>query len=100
MKRKFHTVKFKKTVIKEAIKKEDCKEGNLVILAQKYGVSPSQISEWKQIAEKGIEEAFKDKRKKENKNDDEESLAKLLGKAYLVINKQKAEIDFLEKVLR
>ena len=95
--KKRHTLKFKAMIAKEAIIKEGTKEGNVIILAQKYGISPSQITEWRQIAKNGIEGALKDKRKIENKKEHEDSM-KMIGHLYAKVSKLQDENDFLVKL--
>ena len=91
MKRRKFTAQFKTKVVLEALKeRHSAKE-----LAEKFQLSPQQISTWKREFLENADEVFGGK-KKSKKTEAEEQKDELLK----VIGQQKVEIDFLKKVLR
>ena len=90
MTRRKFTSKFKTKVALEAIKERE----SLSVLAQKYGVIPQQITNWKREFLAGADSVFKSKTKtkKTELEEKEEALLKIIGQ-------QKVEIDFLKHAL-
>lgn len=90
MKRRKFTAKFKTKVVLEALKeRQSIKE-----LAERYQVSPQQISTWKREFMEKAEQVFggsKGSLKSEAEKKEDELLR--------VIGQQKVEIDFLKKNL-
>lgn len=91
MTRKKYTSKFKFKVVLEALKERQ----TLAELAQKYKVTPQQISQWKRaFLDEG--DAVFEKGKSSKKSEAEEEKDKLLK----IIGEQKVAIDFLNQSLR
>ena len=90
MTRRKFTSTFKTKVVLEALKERN----TTTELAEKYKVSPQQISTWKREFVNNAEQVFgsKKKSKKDAAQEEKESLLKVIGQ-------QKVEIDFLKKVL-
>jgi transposase len=84
------TAAFKKKVAIEALREVQTLSG----LAQKFGVHPIQISNWKRELIEGAETIFQDKRRSRNKAavEEKEALERKVGQLSL-------EIDFLKKKL-
>ena len=61
-------------------------------LASLYGVHPTQIKQWKTIAEKGLPDLFTDKRRKH-----EQSQEELVESLYKQVGKKEVENDWLKK---
>ena len=91
MTRKKYTSKFKFKVVLEALKERE----SLAELAQKYKVSPQQISLWKRYFLLDGENVFSSKTKSK-KTEIQEEKQKLLR----IIGEQKVAIDFLEETLK
>ena len=91
MTRRKFTSEFKTKVVLEALKERK----SLPELAQKFDLSPQQISQWKREFINNAELVFESK-KKSKKEEAESHQDKLLK----VIGQQKVEIDFLKKNLR
>jgi len=91
MKRRKFTSQFKSKVVLEALKERS----TLAELAQKFELTPQQISTWKRefIARSG--ELFEGKVKSKKEEQEEEKLSLLQ-----TIGQQKVEIDFLKKKLK
>lgn len=88
-KRKF-TAKFKTKVVLEALKEQE----KLSDIAQKYKLSPSQISTWKRQFLDGAEGVFNTgKSIKSEEQNEKDQLLRTIGEL-------KVENDFLKKVLR
>ena len=89
MTRKKYTSKFK--VVLEALKERE----SLAELAQKYKVSPQQISLWKRSFLLDGENVFssKTKSKKTEIQEEKQQLLRIIGE-------QKVAIDFLEETLK
>ena len=88
MKRRKFTAKFKTKVVLEALKeRHSAKE-----LAERFKLSPQQISTWKREFIEGAEQVFDGT--KSVKSEEEERQDELLR----VIGEQKVEIDFLKNV--
>lgn len=91
MTRKKHTSKFKFKVVLEALKERQ----TLAELAQKFNVTPQQISQWKRaFLDEG--DAVFEKGKPSKKSEADEEKDKLLR----IIGEQKVAIDFLNQSLR
>ena len=90
MTRRKFTPTFKTKVVLEALKERQTTNE----LAQKYDVSPQQISTWKREFINNASQVFgsKKKSKKDAAQEEKESLLKVIGQ-------QKVEIDFLKKAL-
>ena len=90
MTRRKFTPKFKNKVVLEALKERS----SLAILAQKYEVSPQQITNWKKEFLDESKSIFdkKSKSKKTESQEKEDDLHKIIGQ-------QKVEIDFLKRAL-
>ena len=90
MTRRKFTSTFKTKVVLEALKERQTTNE----LAQKYDVSPQQISTWKREFINNAAQVFgsKKKSKKDAAQEEKESLLKVIGQ-------QKVEIDFLKKAL-
>lgn len=91
MKRRKFTAKFKTKVVLEALKeRHSAKE-----LAERFQLSPQQISTWKREFLENADQVFggKIKSKKSEAEEQKDDLLKVIGQ-------QKVEIDFLKKVLR
>lgn len=90
MTRRKFTSKFKTKVVIEALKERK----TTTELAQKFGITPQQISTWKREFLDQAETIFdrKNKSKKDAAQEEKDSLLKVIGQ-------QKVEIDFLKKVL-
>ena len=91
MSRRKFTSKFKFKVVLEALKERE----SLAELAQKYKVSPQQISLWKRSFLSDGENVFSSKAKSK-KTEIQEEKEKLLR----IIGEQKVAIDFLEETLK
>lgn len=91
MTRRKFTSKFKFKVVLEALKERE----SLAELAQKFKVSPQQISLWKRAFLSDGEGVFNTKGKSK-KTEVEEEKEKLLR----IIGEQKVAIDFLEETLK
>ncbi|HHH52021.1 MAG TPA: transposase [Bacteroidetes bacterium] len=90
MKRRKFTSKFKTKVVLEALKERN----SLSELAQKYELSPAQISSWKKSFLANSEVIFEQKTPKINESDAErDRLLKAIGEL-------KVENDFLKKILK
>ena len=90
MKRRKFTSQFKTKVVLEALKeRQSARE-----LAERFKISPQQISTWKREFLDNADQVFGGK-KKSKKSEKEEQKDELLR----VIGQQKVEIDFLKKVL-
>lgn len=61
-------------------------------LASIYGVHPTQIKQWKGIAERGLPDLFTDKRRKHEQNQEE-----LVESLYTQIGKKEVENEWLKK---
>jgi transposase len=90
MTRRKFTSKFKKGVVMEALKERLTTNE----LAQKHSLSPQQISTWKREFLDNAESLFSSK-KKSKKDESQEQLESLLK----IIGQQKVDIDFLKKSL-
>ena len=90
MTRRKFTTQFKTKLVLEALKERK----TTTELAQKFNVSPQQISTWKREFVDNAELVFKTKRRNK-KEETEEQQNELLR----VIGQQKVEIDFLKKAL-
>ncbi len=90
MKRRKFTSKFKTKIVLEALKERQ----SLSELAQKYGLSPAQISSWKKEFLSNSEIIFE--RKKPQKTEAEVERDRLLK----AIGELKVENEFLKKVLK
>lgn len=91
MTRKKYTSKFKFKVVLEALKDRQ----TMAELAQKYKVTPQQISQWKRaFLDEG--EAVFHKGKSSKKSEAEQEKDKFLK----IIGEQKVAIDFLKESLR
>ena len=90
MTRRKFTAKFKKDVVIEALRERLSTNE----LAQKYQVSPQQISTWKREFLDNAESVFGGKRKtkKDEATQEKEALLKIIGQ-------QKVDIDFLKRAL-
>ena len=90
MTRRKFTTQFKTKLVLEALKERK----TTTELAQKFSVSPQQISTWKREFVDNAELVFKTKRrsKKEESEEQQDELLRVIGK-------QKVEIDFLKKAL-
>ena len=91
MKRRKFTSKFKTKVVLEVLKEQE----SLKAIAQKYELSPSQISGWKRDFLSGAESVF-DQGKTTVQNEAEAERDRLLK----TIGELKVENDFLKKVLK
>ena len=91
MTRRKFTTKFKTKVVLEVLKERS----TLNDLAQKYEVSPQQLSNWKRDFLNGAEQVF-EKGSKSAKSKEEEEKEQLLK----TIGKLKVENDFLKEALR
>ena len=91
MTRRKFTSKFKKEVVLEALKERMSTNE----LAQKFELSPQQISAWKREFIDNAEHVFGQakKSKKEEFTEEKEVLLKIIGQ-------QKVDIDFLKKKLK
>jgi len=90
MKRRKFTAQFKTKVVLEALKeRQSARE-----LADRFKISPQQISTWKRDFMDNADQVFGGKNKSK-KSEVEEQKDELLR----VIGQQKVEIDFLKKVL-
>ena len=91
MKRRKFTAQFKTKVVLEALKeRHSAKE-----LAEKFELSPQQISIWKREFIENADKVFGGKRqsKKDEAQEHQDELLRVIGQ-------QKVEIDFLKKNLR
>ena len=88
MVKKVHTREFKSRVVLEAIKGRE----TIAVLAQKYGVHPSQIHDWKKSVLEGLPTIFGNSKRKQEDGSGQEILERQIGK--LVI-----ENDYLKKKL-
>ena len=86
--RKKYPPTFKAKVVLEAIREEKTSAE----LASEYGVHPSQIRKWKQIAISGIKELFTDNHQQKDK---EKNL--LIEELFKEIGQLKVELDWLKK---
>lgn len=91
MTRRKFTAKFKTQVVLEALKERM----TMAELAQKFKVSPVQISSWKREFLSSAESVFGKRSKSEEKSDADLEKERLLQ----TIGQQKMDIDFLKKVL-
>lgn len=91
MKKRKFTAKFKAKVVLEALKEKS----TLAELAQKYELSPQQISNWKSAFLSGAEDVFS-KGRSSQKSESEKEKDELLR----TIGELKVENDFLKKVLK
>lgn len=91
MKRRKYTAKFKAKVVLESLKEHQV----LNELAQKYKLSPSQISNWKKEFISNAELIFSKGKKnpKSEKDIERDRLLKTIGE-------QKVELDFLKNSLK
>ena len=90
MKRRKFTAKFKTKVVLEALKeRQSARE-----LADRFKISPQQISTWKREFLENADEVFGGK-SRGKKSEEEKKQDELLR----VIGEQKVEIDFLKKNL-
>ena len=90
MKRRKFTAKFKTKVVLEALKeRQSARE-----LADRFKISPQQISTWKREFLENADEVFGSK-SRGKKSEEERKQDELLR----VIGQQKVEIDFLKKNL-
>ena len=90
MKRRKFTSKFKTKVVLESLKERQ----SISELAQKYELSPAQISSWKKEFLSNAEVIFE--RKNPTKSDSEVERDSLLR----TIGELKVENDFLKKILK
>jgi len=91
MKRRRFTSQFKTKVVLEALKeRQSARE-----LADRFKISPQQISTWKREFLDNADQVFGGQ-SKSKKSEDEEQKDELLR----MIGQQKVEIDFLKKVLK
>jgi len=86
--RRRHSSKFKKQVALEAIREQK----TLSELSSEFSIHPNQIITWKKQLIDGVEDIFKDKRKK-GILDKEETESKL----YEEIGRLKIELDWFKK---
>ena len=90
MKRRKFTSKFKTKVVLEALKERQ----SLSELAQKYELSPAQLSNWKKEFLANSEVIFEKKRPPVNESElERDRLLKAIGEL-------KVENDFLKKILK
>jgi transposase len=87
-KRKKYTSGFKTKVVLEAIQERE----TIQELGKKYGLHPTQISNWKSQFLSGASSVFE---KGNDKNDDEREKTDLFKK----VGQLQMEVDFLKKVL-
>ena len=90
MKRRKFTAKFKTKVVLEALKeRQSAKE-----LAERFKISPQQISTWKREFLDNADQVFShdSKNRKSEAEEKKDELLRLIGQ-------QKVEIDFLKKSL-
>lgn len=92
MARKQFSANFKVQVALDAIKNEL----TIAELAQKHGVHPSQIKEWKNVLEKESEGLFA---RKTGKNNNQSDTSKYVEALERKAGQQAVEIDFLKKGL-
>lgn len=90
MTRRKFTADFKTKVVLEALKERK----TAAELAQKFDISPQQISLWKKDFLAGASKVFESKPKSKKALEDEKT-----DKLLKVIGQQKVEIDFLKKSL-
>ncbi len=91
MKRRKFTTKFKTKVVLEALKeRQSARE-----LAERYTISPQQISTWKREFLDNADQVFggNSKSKKSELEEKHDELLRMIGQ-------QKVEIDFLKKNLK
>lgn len=91
MTRRKFTSKFKTKVVLDALKERD----TILVLAQKFDITPQQINLWKREFLSQAESVF-DKGKTSKKSESEQKEDQLLK----VIGQLKVENDFLSKALR
>jgi len=87
MRKGFHS-ELKAKVALEAIKEEK----TIAELSSKYEVHRTQITNWRKRALEGVQEAFKGKQKKINKENEE-----LVDELYRQIGQLKVENEWLKK---
>jgi len=90
MKRRKFTSAFKTKVVLEALKERK----TLAELAQKFEVTPQQISAWKRDFLDNADKVFEGKMKSKKEESDD-----LKDELLRVIGQQKVEINFLKKSL-
>lgn len=86
--RKTYNAAFKTKVVVEAIRGQK----TINELASKYGLHPSQITQWKKQALEGLPSVLSDRRAKNEKSDEE-----LKAQLYQQIGQLKVELDWLKK---
>ncbi len=88
LKSRIHPPALKARVAIEALKEQQ----TISQLASSYSVHPTQISSWKRIAKKGLQDLFAKKRKRVDKDKEE-----LLKELYQQIGQLTVERDWLKK---
>jgi transposase len=91
MSRRRYTKKFKTTIVLEVLKERI----TITEIAQKHGIHPQQITNWKREFLDNAESVF-GKKKKNQKSEQEQKEDEL----HKIIGQQKVEIDFLKNALR
>ena len=87
-KRRVYSSNFKGRVALEALKERQ----TLSEIANKHGLHPNQISQWKQQVKDGIGEVFDNKRGRKSKEEEE-----LINRLYQQIGQLQVELDWLKK---
>ena len=87
-KRKVYSAKFKAKVALDALRERS----TLSELSTKYELHGNQISQWKQVAVKHLEEAFSQKRGKSAQEDEA-----LVHRLYRQIGQLQVELEWLKK---